>query len=277
MHGIWARKEITDCYRGKYEGRSHLEDYIRSSNLTANFRNVFEAINDFEKHIAFDAHSYVFHRSWGVGIIRKVENDTLTINFGKKSGIHEMALKMAVNALIPLAKDHIWVLKATKSREELAKMVKDDKVWALKTIIKSFGNSCDFKRIKMELVPSVLTPSEWTSWNSAAKKLLETDATFGVNPNDINMYMVREHEISLEEKLSNEFKAQKQFFARIDILMKFVNSDETDKGSELFADMFNYFTSFVKTITKVNEQILAAYLVVQDVGAIIPALAFPVK
>src|SRR5574344_1889273 len=120
QHDTWARKEITDCYRGKYDGRAHLEDYIPSSNLTANFRNVFEAINDFEKHIAFDAHSYVFHRSWGVGIIRKVENDTLTINFGKEYGIREMGLKMAVNALIPLAKDHIWVLKATKSREELA-------------------------------------------------------------------------------------------------------------------------------------------------------------
>jgi len=276
-HDSNARKEIVECFKGKYSDHSHLDDYIRSSNLNQSFRNVFEAISDFEKHIAFDAHNYVFHRSWGVGIIRKVENDTLTINFGKKTGIHEMALKMAVNALIPLAKDHIWVLKATKSREELAKMVKDDKVWALKTIIKSFGNSCDFKRIKLELVPSILTTSEWTSWNSAAKKLLETDSTFGVNPNDINMYVVREHEISLEEKLSNEFKAQKQFFARIDILMKFVNADEADKSSELFAEMFSYFTGFLKTVTKVNEQILASYLVVQHIGAQFPSLAFPVK
>lgn len=274
----WARREITDCFKGKYAAHSHVDEYIRSSNLTQSFRNIFEAISDFEKHIAFDAKNFVFHRAWGVGLITKVQNDVLTINFGKKIGVHEMSLKMAVNALVPLAKNHIWVLKATnKKGNPLSERVKKDKVWALKTIIKSFNNSCDFKRIKAELVPSILTPGEWTSWNSAAKKILETDASFGVNPNDINMYTVREHEISLEEKLSNEFKAQKQFFARIDILMKFVNSDETDKGSELFADMFNYFTSFVKTITKVNEQILAAYLVVQDVGAIIPALAFPVK
>ena len=260
-HDSWARKEIVDCFRGKYEGHSHLEDYIRSSNLTQSFRNVFEAINDFEKHIAFDVRNYVFHRSWGVGVIRKVENDNLTINFGKKGGVHEMSLKMAVRALLPLSKDHIWVLKATKKREELAKMVKEDKSWALKTIIKSFDNNCDFKRIKAELVPVILTPGEWTSWNSSAKRILESDATFGVNPNDINMYTVREHEISQEEKLSNEFKAQKQFFARIDILMKFVENDETDKSSDLFAEMFNYFAAYLKTITKVNEQVLASYLV----------------
>ena len=188
-----------------------------------------------------------------------------------------MSLKMAVNALLPLAKDHIWVLKATKSKDELKEFVKTDKVNALKTIIKSFNNSCDFKRIKAELVPTILTASEWTSWNSAAKKILETDATFGVNPNDISQYVVREHEISLEEKISNEFKAQKQFFSRIDIFMKYVNNDATDKSSELFADMFSYFTGYLKTVTKVNEQILASYLVVQKINMLFPSLNTPIK
>ncbi|MCR4734917.1 MAG: transcription elongation factor GreA [Treponema sp.] len=273
----WARKELADCYRGKYKNHSHLEDYIKSSNLTQSYRNVFEAINDFEKHIAFDKGSFVFHRNWGVGIIRKLQNDTLTINFGKPAGIHEMSLKMAVTALKPLAKDHIWVLKATKTKDALAKMVKEDKITTLKTIIKSYDNNCDFKRIKAELVPSILTTGEWTTWNSAAKKILETESIFGVNPNDINMYMVRDHEISTEEKFSNEFKAQKQFFARIDILMKFFDSDITDKTSELFDEMYSYFTGYLKNISKVNEQVLAAYLVVKHIGTIDKQFAFPVK
>lgn len=273
----WARKEITDCYRGKYASHSHLEDYIKSSNLTQGYRNVFEAINDFEKHIAFDKGSFVFHRNWGVGIIRKLEKDMLTINFGKTGGIHEMSLKMAVSALKPLSKEHIWVLKATMKREELAKKVKDDKKWALKIIIQSFNNSCDFKKIKAELVPAILTTGEWTSWNTAAKKILETDAEFGVNPNDINQYIVREHEISPEEKLSNEFKAQKLFFARIEILMKFFNSDLTDNSSDLFSEMYAYFTGYLKNITKVNEQVLASYLLVRKLSGIDRQFLFPVK
>ena len=209
----WARREIVECYKGLYAGRNNLDDYIASSDLTQNFRNVFEAISDFEKHIAFDKNSYVFHRSWGVGKIVKSQNDILTINFGKKTGKKEMALKMAVNALTPLKNDHIWVLKATKNREELATMAKKDKKEMLTRIIKSFGNSCDFKRIKAELVPSILNASEWTAWNNAAKKILESDSTFGVNPNDITQYIVRDHEISYEEKYSNEFKAQRIVFA----------------------------------------------------------------
>ena len=311
---IWARREIADCYKNKYNGHSHLDDYIRSSDLTTNFRNVFEAINDFEKHIAFDEKSYVYHKTWGVGQIGKVDNDNLFIWFGKtapskkdpkkKSKVYDtMSLKMAVSALTPLSNDHIWVLKAKKAVEvldadgnpvinpetkkpmtvPLKDKVKEDKAWALKTIIKSFGNSCDFKKIKAELVPAVLTTGEWTSWNSAAKRVLDSDATFGVNPNDITQYTVRDHEISTEEKLANEFKAQKQFFARIDILMRYVNKEETDKSNDLFAEMFSYFTGYVKTLEsedvfpKINEQIVASYLVVQSVSAQIKEIAYTPK
>lgn len=273
----WARKEITDCYRGKYASHTRLEDYIKSSNLTQNYRNVFEAINDFEKHIAFDKGSFVFHRNWGVGLIQKLEKDTLTINFGTTGGKHDISLKMAVSALKPLSKDHIWVLKATKKREDLAAMVKDDKKWALKTIIQSFDNNCDFKRIKAELVPVILKPTEWTSWNTAAKKILESDAEFGVNPNDINCYTVRDHEITQEEKLSNEFKAQKQFFARVEILMKFFYNDMTDNSSDMFLEMYSYFTGFLKNISKVNEQVLASYLVVRKISGMDAQFLFPVK
>ena len=274
---IWARKEIADCFRGKYKEHSHLEEYIRTSNLTQSYRNVFEAINDFEKHIAFDKGSYVFHRNWGVGRIRKLEGDALTINFGRVVGIKEMKLSMAVTALKPLAKDHIWVLKATMQKEDLIKSVKADKAETLKIIIRSFDNNCDFKRIKAELVPSILTPGEWTSWNSAAKKILETDSSFGVNPNDISMYTVRDGNISPEEKISNEFKAQKQFFARADLLVKFFESDDTDNSSELFAEMYSYFTGYLKNISKVNEQVLASYLLVRSISAIDKQFAFPIK
>ncbi len=271
----WARKEITDCFRGKYSDNNHLEDYIRLSGLSQSFRDVFEAISDFEKHIAFDARNYVFHRSWGVGIIRKVEGDMLSINFGKKNGVHQMSLKMAVSALMPLSKDHIWVQKATTKKEDLAKKVKSDVTWTLKTIIQSFDNSCDDKRIKAELVPAVLTTGEWTSWHAKAQQVFATDSTFSVDPTDNSKHTVRDHEISMEERLNNEFKAEKDFFARIDILMRFIADDETDKSDELLADMFDYFASFIKTASTADVQTIAAYLTVQNVCKQLPSFTNP--
>ena len=279
----WARKEITDCFRGKYASHSHLDDYIRSSNLTQSYRNVFEAINDFEKHIAFDKGGFVFHRNWGVGIIKNLDNDTLTINFGNAGGIREIKLAMAVTALKPLTKDHIWVLKALNYVKEdgkkvpLAEKIKKDKEWALKTIIKSFDNNCDFKRIKAELVPSILTQGEWTSWNTTAKKILESNPIFDVNPNDITMYTVHDGNITPVEKLANEFKAQKAFFARADILMKFFDNPDMDRSSESFAEMYSYFTGYLKNISKVSEQVLASYLLVRRISAEDSQFAFPIK
>ncbi len=268
----WARKEITECFRSMHSGHSRLEHCIKESGLSGGNRNVFDAISDFEKRIAFDTKNFVFHRYWGVGIIQKADGEMLSINFGKKHGRREMASDMAIKALQPLAPDHIWVLKATKTRDALAKMVKEDKVWALKTIIKSYGNNCDFKHIKAELVPSVLTQGEWTSWSTNARRILESDSTFGINPNDINMYTVRTHAISQEEKLANEFKAQKQFFARIDILKKYLDSKETDNDSDLFTDMFSYFANYLKSFSSVTEQVMASYLVVRQVVAQLPHL-----
>lgn len=270
----WARKEIVECFRSKYEGHSQLEEYIRISNLSQGWRNVFEAISDFEKHIAFDAKNFVFHRTWGVGIIKAVQSDELVINFGKRHGIHNMSLKMAVSSLQPLDSDHIWVLKATKPKPELVELVKSNQVDALKIIIRSFDNNCDFKRIKAELVPAILTASEWTSWSTKARRILDNDPTFGVNPTDISMYTVKDRAISTEEKLANEFKAQKNFFSRIDILMKFANDDNADTESEYFTEMFNYFTSYLKSINNVNEQVVASFLIYRTIVAQFPHMAF---
>ncbi len=264
---IWARKEITDCYRSKYAKHSKLEEYIKSSNLQASYRNVFEAINDFEKHISFDKGTFVYHTKYRVGKIIKLEKDVLTINFGGAIGKQTMSLKMAVTALKPLANDHIWVLKATKTKDDLVKIIKDNKEETLKMIIKSFDNCCDMKKIKEELVPYPLTQGEWTSWHTAAKKILESDPSFATTQDDSSMYMVREQAITQDEKLATEFKAQKVFFARIDIFMKYLNSDETKKTSEYFNEMTTYFTNFLKNIYKVDEQVIASYLVAQETKA----------
>jgi len=266
-----ARREITECFRIKYADHSQLEEYIRISNLTQSWRNVREAITDFEKHIAFDKGSFVFHRTWGVGRIASMKGDEITVDFAKKRG-HKMALKMAVNALQTLSKDHIWVLKATQKKEALHEKIKTEHTWALKTVIKSFGNSCDLKRIKAELVPAILSAGEWTSWSSAARVILKTDPAFGVSQDNIDLFTVRDRPISVEEKLYNEFKAGKNFFDRITAIREFESRKEAELDSEYFNEMFGYFTGYLRSYSQVNEQIVASYLLVKELAGRHPHL-----
>ncbi|MDR2071703.1 MAG: transcription elongation factor GreA [Treponema sp.] len=266
-----ARKKITECFKEKYANHSQLDDYIRISSLAAGPRNVHEAIQDFEKHIAFDKGNFVCHRTWGVGRISNVKGDEIVIDFSKKRG-HSMSLKMAVNALQTLSKTHIWVLKATQKKETLHERVKNEPAWALKTVIKSFGNSCDIKRIKAELVPSILSAGEWTAWSTKAREVLKTDSLMGVSPNNIDLYTVRERRISREEKLFNEFKAQRYFFDRVQTLRSYVSQKDADLDSEFFTEMFAYFTAFLRSWNQVSEQVVASYLLVKDLAGHYPHL-----
>lgn len=258
-----ARKELVDCYREKHADHSQLEEYIRISNLAQSWRNVHEAIADFEKHISFDAGNFVFHRTWGVGRIASVKGDEIVIDFAKKRG-HSMSLKMAVGALQSLGKEHIWVLKATKKKDVLHAKVKEDPEWTLKNVIKSFDNACDIKRIKAELVPGILSPGEWTSWSTKARNILKTNPSFGVSQDNIDVFVVRDRPITLPEKLFNEFKAARNFFTRVSTLRSFVEMAEGDIDSEYFLEMFSYFTAWIKSYNQANEVIVASYLLVKD-------------
>ncbi|MDR1316394.1 MAG: transcription elongation factor GreA [Spirochaetales bacterium] len=268
----WGRKEITECYRQKYAAHSQLEEYIRISNLTQSWRNIHEAIADFEKHIAFDAGNFVFHREWGVGQIKNIKDDIIEIDFVKKRH-HKMSLKMAVSALQILGKQHIWVLKSGMSKEKLHHRIKNDIPWALKTVIRSLGNAADMKKIKTELVPAILSAGEWMAWSTNARRVLKEDNNFGNLSDKADYFEVRSQPVSLEEKTLNRFKAEKNFFNRVEIIEDYAfNMKNIEENAESFGEMLEYFTGFIRSFTTVNEQVLSSFLLVAKIIAKYPYL-----
>ncbi|SIQ00362.1 transcription elongation factor GreA [Alkalispirochaeta americana] len=271
----WARKEIIHCFEEHYSDHSNLTEYIRISNLHQSWRPVHEAIADFEKHIAFDTGNFVFHRSWGIGRIREIKGDDITIDFAKKRG-HRMSLKMAVNALDVLPKEHIWVLRAVWKRDKLKNLVKKNPVWALKTVIRSLGNAADIKRIKAELVPSILSPGEWTSWSTKAREELRTNPDFGMLPDKADHFTVRDQPVSFEEKTYNKFKGDKTFFDRVRTLEEFLAyvDEEGAEGldSEFFREMFDYFAATIRSSGSSNEYSISSLIVLTDLVTKYPFL-----
>lgn len=262
------RKEFLDCYTAIYAGHSMFDECVRLSNLTQTYRSLHEAIADFEKRIAFDKGNFVFHRTWSIGRISNITNDEIVIDFSKSRN-HHMSLKMAFDSLSTLAKDHIWVLKATWPKEKLRDKVKADPAWAIKVIIKSFDNRADMKRIKAELVPSVLSVSEWNSWSSRAKEILKTDPMFGNASDDISTFIVRDRPLSFEEKIYAQFKAEKNFFARAQYFRDYIQMSDID--SDYFEEMLSYFVSFLK-IGQMNEYVVGSYLLLKELSTRIPRL-----
>ena len=264
-----ARAELVDVYSNRHAGHSHLDEYLKISNLSQSWRNIHDAIADFEKHISFDEGNYVHHRAWGLGRIKEIEDDRFMIDFLKKRG-HRMSLKMAVNALHILADEHIWVLLATVPRERLKLRVKEDPVWALRTVIKSFGNAADMKRVKAELVPRILTPNEWTKWSTTARRILKTDPSFGTVSGKLDQYSVRERPISFEEKTYNKFRADKSFFSRVQTLHEFLEHAQSE--SEYLGEMFQYFAGFLKASSGQTESTIASFLIIEKLTRDYPHL-----
>ena len=267
------RKALVGVYRKLYAEHSHLEDYIKSAQLDQSSRNIAEAISDFEKHVSYDVGNFVYHNNWGVGRIREIENESMIIDFAKKRN-HKLSIKMAIEALQSLPKAHIWVLKSAVSKEKLHRRTKSDAAWALRTVIQSFNNQADMKKIKAELVPHVLTEGEWSTWSKNARKMLKEDASFGVHPEFPNVYVVREKPMSHGEKLANSFSGENDFFKRVKIAQEYLGNNDAD--TDYFLEMFRYFSSNLK-IQNINEQYVASFLYIRQLQKEYPFLIAETK
>lgn len=252
-----ARREIVDCYRIQNANNPRIEEYINLTSLAQAPRNVHEAISDFEKHISFDQGNFVFHRTWGIGIITNVTSDELTIDFARQKN-HKMKLKMAAEALLSLPKRHIWVLKSVWSKDKLKDKLKSDVLWGLKVLIQSFDNATSLKKIKAELVPSILSQNEWNSWSNEAKQILKNNPNFGNLPDKIDIYEVRTTPITLNEKIYNNFCAESNFYGKIKAIRDYVING--DPELDFFTDMYNYISTFTKDLLNVNDQVVSAWL-----------------
>ena len=84
------------------------------------------------------------------------------------------------------------------------------------------------------MVPGILTQSEWSKWNTEARKILRTDPAFGNVPEVRDTFEVRDTPISFEEKTYNKFKEEKSFFGRVQTILEFLEMEDPD--SEFFKE-----------------------------------------
>lgn len=263
-----VRREIISCLKQKHAATPKTEEYLRLSNLGDSWKSVVDALEDFKKQMAYEKGNFVFHKAWGVGRIREVKEQEYIIDFETRRN-QSMGQKMAVEALTSLSRDDIRVIMATTKREDLAARIKSEAEidWALKTIIKSFGNKADMKLIKSILVPKILLEREWTTWSTKARARIKESPDFTLSPDKQDEFMVRTQPITKEEKIYNKFRAEKDFFKRYDILEEFLDLD--NKESDYFGELFASFANYLKG-TKVNEEVIASYLIIQKYSKAFP-------
>ncbi len=269
--GDEVRKEIIECFTAKYGNLPHFQNALNDSNLSQSWRPLSDAISDFEKYIDFAKGNFVFHNDWGIGRIKDVNDEVITIDFfnletGKTQFGQEMAIKMAVSRLSILPKEHIWVIKCTKKLSDLKQMVLGDIKGTLKTIIKSFDNCADLKLIKKELTQKIrkegiLNAKEWASWSQDAKKVLMNDTEFGNILDKKGFFEVRVKPITPEEKLFNVFKNKGSFFDKYSAYEDYLKA-KVEKN-EYYTEMLDYFYNVYRTTGNFGEKI-CCWLILEE-------------
>src|SRR5215469_6763448 len=173
---------------------------------------------------------FCMHRSWGFGQIKTVDTvfARFTIDFSDKPG-HAMDLAFAADSLKPISKDHILARKAS-DLESLRQMAATNHLELVKLVLNSYGGKATADQIQQVLVPDVIR-DDWKKWWEAAKRELKKDGHFQVPLKKTEPIVYQAKEVSLQNRLLDEFRAAKGLKARIAVATELLKNahDLSDK------------------------------------------------
>ena len=173
---------------------------------------------------------YCFHRSWGFGRITTVDTvlGRLIIDFQGKAG-HPMDLAFAAESLKPISNDHILARKAANlaGLRQIAALHHLD---LIKIVLLSYGGKATQDQIMKDLVPDVIA-DDWKKWWEAAKREMKKDGHFQVPLKKAEPIIYQVSEVSLQDRLLQEFRPAKGLKARLTVAGEILKSmpDMQDK------------------------------------------------
>src|SRR6266481_2346165 len=198
-----------------------------------------------ESLVQLTTSGFCMHRSWGFGRIKTVDTvfARFTIDFNNKAG-HTMDLSFAAESLKPIPRDHILARKAA-DLEGLRQLAATNHLELVKLVLSSYGGKATADQIQQALVPEVIR-DDWKKWWEAAKRELKKDGHFQVPLKKTEPIIYQIKEVSLQNRLLQEFRAAKGLKARVLV------------GSEVLKnahDLSDKITAATEVINALNNEI----------------------
>jgi transcription elongation GreA/GreB family factor len=177
---------------------------------------------------------FCMHRSWGFGRIRTVDTvfARFTIDFDSKAG-HAMDLAFAAESLKPIPKTHVLARKAADAAA-LQELAASNPLDLIKLVLSSFGGKATVDQIQQVLVPDVVR-EDWKKWWEGAKRQLKKDGHFQVPLKKTEPVIFQEKEVSLQDRLMEEFRAAKGLKARITVITELLRNAHDLKDKQAAA------------------------------------------
>jgi transcription elongation GreA/GreB family factor len=217
---------------------------------------------------------FCMHRSWGFGRIKTVDTvfARFTIDFPNKLS-HAMDLAFAAESLKPIPKDHILARKAS-DLENLRQMAATNHLELVKLVLNSYGGKATVDQIQQVLVPDVIR-DDWKKWWEAAKRELKKDGHFQVPLKKTEAIVYQVKEISLQNRLLDEFRTAKGLKARLLVageLLKNAHdlSDKQAAGTEVITALNAEIPSYQRTQPAVALEAIFSRDDIREMAALPP-------
>lgn len=260
----YFRHRLVDVYKAMYTDHTLFDKIEEMATLTNVLKQPKVCIDIFEKYIKYDVGKYVFHRKFGVGKIKSVTIDDVVIDFVSNdaainkneneadkdniSSEKKMTFEMAINSLVTLENDDLYVYKAYRLNElkKLAETNHNDFL----TIVLKYKGSITTKDLKQELVPDVISEAAYTKWLENAKKSVRASTSIKFEK---NTFLYNVQAVTYDVEAMANFEKAKTFIDRFNIYTEYLNYSKKKDSEEAIA-MHVYFMGISNDNEAKNEE-----------------------
>jgi transcription elongation factor GreA-like protein len=242
---IDEKENLILLYKEKYKNHTQLEDLLNLSGLLKTKKNIPAQIDIFEKHIIYDKGTFVYHKTFGYGVILDIQKPMrisletinmtkLIIDFTKKRK-HTMTLRIALGSLEICYMYNINCLKAFNAGK-LQDLLKMDPIEVAKAVLKTFNKPVSNTEIKKMFIPDIVSADEWSAFWKPVKKLLQSDPAFEYKN---KLYSFTPPGGSYKDELLTQFNRTYEIDLKIKILdVYMLNFRQIDEYAKEMADYF---------------------------------------
>ena len=152
------------------------------------------------------ADTYCVHRSWGIGVIRRYDEqeNRLVIDFEEGQEGHQMDPAFCVDKLDILAEGDILVL-SRQEPERIQEMIKKNQADVIVAILsRAEGHVTGNTEIETAL-SRLIGPTKYKKWWTATKKLLAKDPRIAVPAKKTDPWVLRDEPVKPEDEILEEF------------------------------------------------------------------------
>ena len=238
------RKILVDSLSLKYKSSQRLGECLKHHNILSSSKDPVKVLDEFERDIAFSANTYVLQKATRrVGLIVGVANRVVTVRYSS-TDTQEIKLESAFDALTPLSKQNIRAIKKGVPAPKIkAKILGEGGVsWLVRTLLYSAqDNKETLKEMKADVVPSILTDSEWKNIADSIKTELRQNSYIRIIPGATDTYQLTAYPSTPEEKQLYVFRNETNFYGKVNAALTALSIPGIEKTSDAFMEMVSYF------------------------------------